>query len=77
MRRVQAAQFALLETGMYLDAHPCNPQALAHYQRYRQQYHQAKNDYQAAFGPLRVDEVEEASSWSWIAPPWPWEKEES
>ena len=77
LRNVQAAQFALLETVLYLDGHPCNRQALAHYQRYRQQYQKAREEYQAKFGPLRNDEVEEGASWSWIASPWPWEKEEA
>ena len=35
LRRIQAEDFAVYETVLYLDGHPKNRQALAYYQKHR------------------------------------------
>ncbi len=74
LRRLQAIQFALHETVLYLDGHPNCENAMEYYQKMKQEYDNAYADFTAKYGPLTAFEVT-GDSWSWINQPWPWEGE--
>ena len=65
LNRVQQAGFAVDETVLYLDTHPCDANALAYYQKARDEQKRAICEYTAKIGPLTSDLVEPANRWSW------------
>jgi len=75
MRRVQTLDFALIETGLFLDSHPDDQAAMEYYHRLRDARTQAVSAYEEAFGPLTQMGVE-GDRWSWVDSPWPWEMED-
>ena len=72
---VQTSSFALVETVLYLDGHPCDKSALEYYGKVKSKYDEAKADYEEHYGPLTVLGVSCENSWSWVETPWPWELE--
>lgn len=73
LQQVRIYNFALIEVGLFLDAHPKNAAALAYYQANKKKYEDAVAAYEAKFGPLSSLNAPEAAEWQWIADPWPWE----
>ena len=72
LRKLQALQFALHETILYLDGHPNNTQAMEYYKNMQSQVKTAYDEFTSKYGPLTAGEVK-GDSWSWINQPWPWE----
>lgn len=68
---VQAADFAVIETKLFLDTHPDCGEALEALSGYEAQAAQARAEYERMYGPLtcRYTPVR----WEWIDDPWPWE----
>ena len=62
--QTQQDGFTTWELRLYLDTHPCDPNALAFFQQMCQQ--SAQPNYACAFVPC-------AENWKWIDDPWPWE----
>ena len=75
LKRIQAADFALYETALYLDGHPNNRKALEYYRATRDQLKELREEYARAYGPLTMYDNDSDSSWQWVDKPWPWEKE--
>ncbi len=75
MRRIQAEDFAVYETVLYLDGHPENKKALAFYEKHLALLEALKNEYNQNFGPLTICDNRCDSDWQWVNGPWPWEKE--
>ena len=75
LNRVQQAGFAVDEVVLYLDTHPCDPSALAYYEKMNALRRRAMDDYNARFGPLSATDVNVANGWTWVDNPWPWEVE--
>ena len=75
MYRVQATQFALLDTVLYLDTHPTCASGLAYYERMKAASNQAQQEYVSKYGPLCACEVPPSKCWTWVEAPWPWEQE--
>ena len=59
----------------YIWIPPCDANALAYYQKARDEQKRAICEYTAKIGPLTSDLVEPANRWSWTDCPWTWEKE--
>ena len=55
LNRVQQAGFAVDEAVLYLDTHPCDSNALAFYQKARDEQKRAVCEYNAKIGPLTND----------------------
>lgn len=72
MMDIYKTGFALNEVVLFLDTHPTNQKALSYYYQVQKAYADAKNAYQAAYGPLANDQVT-GGTWNWIEDPWPWE----
>lgn len=70
---IDQASFAMDDVLLYLDTHPCDKAALNYYQYVRDLRQNAKNNYEANFGPLTVDQVRSDQYWTWVQGRWPWE----
>lgn len=70
---ISQAGFAMDDVLLYLDTHPCDQAALNYYQYVSKMYREAKDAYEANYGPLTVDHVQSSQYWSWIQGKWPWE----
>ena len=72
---VRAAHFAMLETGLYLDTHPYDNEALKKFEVYRLRYKELTKQYEEQYGPLTLCSDFGGDGFDWIKNPWPWEKE--
>lgn len=75
LRRVQMLSFVLVDVNLFLNTHPTNQAALNYYKKYMTMYQQAKDEFEAAYGPLTSGAVNIEDGWTWIDKPWPWELE--
>ena len=76
MRQVQMYDFALIDTGLFLDTPPTNREALDFYASTRMRYLQAVEEYEQQFGPLTAQDTNTDNGWAWVETPWPWEMED-
>lgn len=76
LRKVQMYDFALTDTGLFLDTHPTNRAALTFYDETRKMYLQAVEEYEDQFGPLTAEDTDVKNGWAWVETPWPWEMED-
>jgi spore coat protein JB len=72
--RLKAADFALWETVLYLDAYPNDKEALASFYKLRDEAEKLTLEYEAKYGTLTAF-GNEGDSWQWTKGPWPWESE--
>ena len=72
--KVRELSFALYETVLYLDAYPSDTVALEYYNTLLGELEEATETYEKKYGPLTMY-GNNASRWSWIESPWPWESE--
>ncbi len=72
-RKIQILEFVMLDTGLYLDTHPMDQDALGYYHKHKGMLEAAVAEYTACYGPLTMDSVESKNNWTWIEKPWPWE----
>ena len=74
MHRLQAIDFSLVDTILYLDAYPDSPAALAHYHKLHEERERLLQS-MAAEGcpPITAMDVHSQNGWSWVNGPWPWE----
>ena len=75
LNRIKVCDFVMVETGMFLDTHPTDKEALAFYQKHNDLYKTAKAEYILNYGPLMATDYDGGERWNWIDSPWPWEKE--
>ena len=75
MNKIQAADFALYETVLYLDGHPTNRRALAYYKKQRDAAMSLRAEYEMKYGPLTIYANSDDNDFHLIDRPWPWEKE--
>ncbi len=75
LRRIQAEDFALYETVLFLDGHPQNRKALAYYHKHRDIAKTLREEFENKFGPLNIYGNRGDGDWHWVEKPWPWEKE--
>ena len=73
MRTVQTADFAMTDTGLYLDTHPDDAKALEYYEKMRKIRNEAAAEYNRLYGPLRAEDTCTDKRWSWTDGPWPWQ----
>lgn len=73
LRRVQTLTFAVTDMALYLDTHPNCRSGLAWFQKQKRALCEAREEYEAKYGPLTVEAAGEDGRWNWIDGPWPWE----
>lgn len=76
MRTLQMYDFALYETGLYLDGHPYNKRALNYFEKQKAMRKKVADAYEQAYGPLTMLSNMDPDQWRWIDNPWPWEGED-
>ena len=72
-KMLQALNFAIQETVLYLDAYPDCAQALDYYHSLIEQRAAVLEAYETACGPTTMYGNKSRTSWDWIECPWPWE----
>ncbi|MFU0827762.1 MAG: Spore coat protein JB [Lachnoclostridium sp.] len=75
MKKLQAVSFVLDDLRLFLDTHPFDKEALASFEKYKNEREQALEEYENDFGPVLAYCVKEEAQWSWVNTPWPWEGE--
>ena len=75
LKEIQAEDFALYETALYLDAHPTCQSALNFYNQHKKAAETLRSQYEVLYGPLTIYGNASTTCWRWIDSPWPWEKE--
>ena len=68
---LMAADFAVHETRLYLDTHPCDEAAMDAMREYIAQAARLREEYQQLYGPVTADAACGDSD-RWVCDPWPW-----
>ncbi len=68
---LMAADFAVHETRLYLDTHPCDEAAMAALEDYIAQASRLRAEYESTFGPLTA-KAGRTGEKCWVDDPWPW-----
>lgn len=76
-RKIEAIDFAILETELFLDTHPNDRRAMQTLREYRTRRKGEIANYESRFGKYIVttDNVDAQDRWNWIDSPWPWERQ--
>lgn len=75
LKNIQEEDFAVYETVLYLDGHPCDKDALEFYKVHRDKLDCLKKEFIQKYGPLTIYDNLNCNTWDWIKSPWPWERE--
>ncbi|MBS5363646.1 MAG: spore coat protein CotJB [Butyribacter sp.] len=70
---ITQVSFAMDDTVLFLDTHPCNKDALCYYNKLKKEREEAVNEYTQKYGPLSKYDVPDSCYWEWVKDPWPWE----
>ena len=70
--RLQAVDFAIVETTLYLDVYPDCKKALEYHKRLLKERKLIAEALQGSCGPTTAWE-EQSDGWEWVKGPWPWE----
>lgn len=71
---INMVSFAVTETALYLDTHPCDEEALKFYNEVLEMRKNAIMEYSTQFEPLTLDLAGgNKENWKWVMSPWPWE----
>ncbi|MBR5479972.1 MAG: spore coat protein CotJB [Clostridia bacterium] len=73
---LKALDFAIIETGLYLNTHPNDAKALAYFNKLTKERKDSLDVYHKNCGPLTIFDGDAKSSWDWVKTPWPWEMED-
>ena len=74
LKQIQAYDFAVYDTLLYLDAYPSSKEAQCFYNKYKKLSMRAKQEYEQKYGPLTMPE--ETADWQLTDGPWPWQADE-
>lgn len=74
MSELMALGFAIKELQLYLDTHPDDMEALNLLNTYITMNSEGTEKYTSMYGPLRITDMVNCDSYTWIKDPWPWEK---
>lgn len=75
MKMLQAMDFAIYETALFLDSNPKNRKALDYFKKAREMRDQIRGQYIEKYGPINFDTIH-GESWNWVETPWPWQYED-
>lgn len=73
MTKITELSFALDELRLFLDTHPDCREALASYEKLRNQRAAAVTEYELKYGPLSSCGEVNGDTWDWSRGPWPWQ----
>ena len=75
IKEVQIAQFALIETNLYLDTHPYDCEAIRALEIYSERLAAAIEKYEQHCGAIFADSITDIP-FDWVKTPFPWETED-
>lgn len=75
LKKISTAQFAALDTQLFLDTHPGDTESMEKMRKYRNLAKSLIEEYEQKYGPLTKN-GDDSNTWNWIKGPWPWESEE-
>ena len=75
LKKISTAQFAALDTQLFLDTHPGDTESVEKMRKYRNLAKPLIEEYEQKYGPLTKN-GNDSNTWNWIKGPWPWESEE-
>lgn len=73
LAELMALDFAIKELQLYLDTHSNDKEALELLQSYIAMRNEGHQKYVKMYGPVTIEDVEHAKSYTWLKDPWPWE----
>lgn len=73
MNKLRTLDFAIIETGLYLDAYPQCRRALEYYHRLLKERAKVAEMVNGSCGPLTMKSNVSQTEWNWPRGPWPWE----
>ena len=73
LKQVNETGFAVVDSNLYLDTHPCDPSILAEYRKYERMAQMLREEYEQKCGPLRPSDQFGDGRWEWVDAPWPWD----
>lgn len=73
LAELMALDFAIKELQLYLDTHSKDKEALELLQSYIAMKKEGTRKYIEQYGPINIEDVEHAKSFTWLNDPWPWE----
>ncbi len=73
MNKLRTLDFAIIETGLYLDAYPKCRRALEYYHRLLNERAKVAEMINNGCGPLTMKNNASRTEWNWHKGPWPWE----
>lgn len=65
LKQVNETGFAVVDSNLYLDTHPCDAAAINYHNQMAEAYRRALADYEAQFGPLRASDSRDNQYWTW------------
>ena len=74
LKQIQAYDFALYDTLLYLDAYHDSKEAQCYYNKCSRLSQKARREYEQKYGPISLPY--ETENWQWTKGPWPWQIEE-
>ena len=73
--RIRELTFVQKELELYLDTHPNCKTALDYYYQTMNALRTLTEEHEAMHGPLTSRGVMVDKGWTWVAEPWPWQRE--
>lgn len=77
MKKMQEADFFLIDLQLYLNTHPRCQKALAMYAEAVRDAKKIRKEYEEKYGPITATSTPATVPWQWSKNPWTWEKERS
>ncbi len=76
LKKLQALDFAVIETGLFLDTHPTDAKVLKYYKETLEERNNVMKQFEQLYGPLTIFANTSDTNWQWVKGPWPWELED-
>lgn len=71
---IDMVSLMLVDLSEYLDTHPCDENAIDHFNHYNELYRKAMSEYADAYGPLTLSTASPDNIWCWAYMKNPWER---
>ncbi|ACV63763.1 CotJB protein [Desulfofarcimen acetoxidans DSM 771] len=74
LKCIMELEFTAIDLNLFLDTHPNDRRALAHFEKTVMELGKEKREYEERYGPLTFySGASNKNYWQWIEEPWPWE----
>ena len=74
LHEINILSFTVIELTLFLDTHPCNQEAMRHFDYYNRLKKEKYEEYNNMYGPLTLNQAKGRNQeFQWTMQPWPWE----